>query len=181
MIFTKIIFGVLLAVCTSVGSATPTGDTNTPALLEPRAPPAVHNCARMPWIRRECNRSNHNVRAWWDVCNAGILGEFNIPGAGCPSSPPTMCANIVEPDGTRTIECQPILTPGMLLARKRKRDPEAGSSPKKLARVSPQNTEINHPVTVADDMTASVSGVVFGEFLIYINIAIGADGDMMWR
>jgi len=181
VISTKFLIGVFVAFYASVASATPTAVTeDTTELLEARAP-VDNKCGQMTWVRRECAPGRSGM-AWDDVCENN---HYNVKVAGlCPDN--TVCEDTLEIDrpNNRVLEiiiCVPIAPVGTAQPRKRAEDPQIGSSSKKQATNRYGVTQMHHEVFIADDMTASISAVILSEFLLYINIVIGAYGYIMRR
>ena len=75
-----------------------------------------------------------------------------------------MCEDIL--DGMdETIQCIPLVKEGKTSPRAAKTDPQIGTSDKKSARVSLENTQLKHEVIIADDMKASVTATFLSKCL----------------
>ena len=163
--------GVSLALYTSVASTIPAAVTpNIPALLVPRKVPASNLCGSAQWLSRECV-SNVNPQAWWDICRADIPRLVTIIAKVYSSCPPhNVCANIVDGDGNRSIECVNIYAPGTSQTKGSSTDPQIGSNVLQEA----IGTSINFGVdlTIQDDMQASVTGIFLSEFFLSIALLV---------
>ena len=169
VISTNFFIGVFVVFYASVASAipTPAGSSNITA----RAP-AQHGCGAMQWRSREC-APERGPQQWDDVCE-NDHHDLRVPGIPCP--PGTYCDNVldVDPDNVliNSIQCLPGSKPGMTQPKKRRMDPQTGSSSKKQATTQLGPTQVYHQLVIADDMLASVSAFFLSESFLYINLFI---------
>lgn len=113
------------------------------------------------WQRRECVPSR-GPRAWQDVCtHANYASHFevdyqNIQGT-CLEN--TFCMNSVDEEGKHFVRCVRA-APG----KRRREGPQVGSSSRKRARPTLDNTQLEFSVPVEQNMpAASVAAVVESE------------------
>jgi hypothetical protein len=166
VISTKLFVGVFIALYASVTSAIPfDAVTSNTTALEPRQPGEGNECGAMVFIRHAC-APNFGPRAWSHVCRNDHF-EVRVPGVpSCPVN--TYCEDIL----TRakgyvedTIRCVAGSAPGVAQTRKRKSDPQIGSSPNKQAARGIGTSTMYHQLGISDDMLASVSAFFLSEFL----------------
>jgi hypothetical protein len=91
------------------------------------------------------------------------------------------CDNTIESDSFGflivTTRCLPNTKAGAAQARKKPDDPQVGSSVRKQAVNSISTSTMYYELKISDDMLASVSAHFLSEFLLYISIVIGANGN----
>jgi hypothetical protein len=141
------LIGVSLGLYISVASATP--------ILESRVVAQPNLCGGSTWRRRECV-TYITPQTWRDICSPPAYP--NVESQVYSSCPPnTVCENIVDDDGDRSIKCVNIEKPGQTSTLNTKTDPQIGTSVVKEGSVS---AELGVEVTIQNDILASVAAVV---------------------
>ena len=161
VISTTILF---LGFCISTASTT---------LLAPRYTPVNNLCpASNKWYRRECAEFQGMTR-WRDVCYASGMPGFDYEYSDCPDY--FLCSDIVDARGDRTIKCVPINQPDNTSPRTTDGDPQIGTSYTILANSGTRVTQLDFRVTIANDMSASVSAIFLSESYVKLFWAIHAN------
>ena len=154
--------GIFLILYISASSATPTGQPGEAQSINDELHPRdFENLCVVPftWVRREC-LGGVSPTAWQDICSwwGGYQTLYDNKSGSCPDG--TYCLDGFNNYGRRAVACV-----GTSNTKKRKNDPQAGTSDPKRARTQLGNTQIDYSVIIDHDMTgASVAAVVRSEY-----------------